>query len=241
MTERNGHDSRQPAEEPVRGTWRTPGGRAATMWYRDGTNDYNTLNACMTEDEYSLRGAGAGTMVDIGGYLGGVGIGFAIDHPDARVWIVEALSANVELIRRNVAENRLDERVTVLHRAAAEPGRREAAIRWDFEQTESGRHHRFVGNSTLGTEGPAALERVRCISLGELVDIAGPIDLLKIDCEGGEYELFADADALVHVGPIVGEYHDGWDRLVALLQATHVASHVGPATDHFGGFRAVPR
>ena len=33
----------------------TPRGVQVLMTIREGTNDWNTLNACMTEDEYGLR------------------------------------------------------------------------------------------------------------------------------------------------------------------------------------------
>ena len=196
----------------------------------------------MTEDEYGLRSVeGIRTMVDIGGYLGGVGIGVALDHRDALVWIVEPLTANVALIERNVAENELGDRVTVVAAAAAKPGQRKAVIRWAFDDTESGRHHRFVGNSTLAAPEGARQELAPCVSLGELVGYAGGrLDLLKIDCEGAEYDILADAEALADVGLIVGEYHTGYAPLAALLDRTHHVVRLS-GDDNIGEFRADPR
>ena len=37
-------------DETLTGLFRTPRGSSAEMAYRAGTNDYNTLNACMTEE-----------------------------------------------------------------------------------------------------------------------------------------------------------------------------------------------
>lgn len=213
------------------------------MGHRPGTNDWNTLNACMTEDEYRLAGValGAGAAVDVGSYLGGVAIGLALDHPEARVWAVEPLPANVELLRENVERAGVADRLTVVPRAAARPGVRTTTIRWAFDDTESGRHHRYVGNSTLGAHATALEERVGCVSLSGLVALAGGrIDLLKVDTEGAEYELLADAAALAHVGLIVGEYHAGYDRLAALLAATHAVERLS-GSDLLGEFRAVPR
>lgn len=232
-------------DELLTGLFRTPRGSSAQMAYRAGTNDYNTLNACMTEDEYGLAATtlGPGTVVvDVGAYAGGVSIGLALDNPDARVIAVEPLPANVALIRDNVARNRLEDHVTVLPCAVAAPGTTTAVIRWAFGDDESGRHHRFVGNSTLGTTSLVhESEEVAAISLGGLVELAGGfIHLLKVDCEGGEYPLFSDAAALASVGAMVGEYHDGWDRLVALLEPTHVVTRRS-GTDHLGEFSAVPR
>lgn len=229
-------------DEVLTGLFRTPRGSSAEMAYRAGTNDYNTLNACMTEDEYGLASVhlGPGSVaVDVGSYAGGVAIGLALDNPDCDVIAVEPLTANVDLIRDNVHRNRLEGRILVLHRAVAAPGLRTTTIRWAFDATESGRHHRYVGNSTLHARGGRS-EVVDCVSLSDLVEAAGGfIHLLKVDCEGGEYELFADGKALAWVGTIVGEYHAGDMRLRDLLEETHSMVRLS-GDDNIGEFRAVP-
>lgn len=231
-------------EQPV-ALFRTPRGAGAQMAYRLDTNDWNTLVSCLNEDEYGLAALtfdpGA-VLVDVGAYAGGICIGLALDNPGVHVIAVEPLPANVELIADNIARNALGERITLLPMAVAAPGTRRTTIRWAFDETESGRHHRYVGNSTLAPAEGAQHALVDCVTLTDLVVLAGGlIDLLKVDCEGGEYPLFADAAALPGVGAIVGEYHDGWQRLVDLLDATHIATQVGACTPSFGGFRAVPR
>src|SRR3990167_7664082 len=76
------------------------------MYLREGTNDWNTLNASMTEDEYGLRGLElSGIAIDIGGYLGTVAIGLLLDHPDLVVHCVEPIPENVDLIRKNADIN----------------------------------------------------------------------------------------------------------------------------------------
>lgn len=210
------------------------------MMWRDGTNDHNTLTSCMTEDEYGLRSLPeAGTVVDVGGYLGGVGIGYAVDHRDARVWIVEPLAANCDLIRKNIDMNELGARVTLIEAAADEPGAKRTRVLWDFGDDESAHHHRFVGNSTIATHSERHQSQdVACIDLPALVRLAGGhIDLLKIDCEGGEYALFAKGAA--DVGIIVGEQHEGFARLADLLSGTHDVFNDGD--EHFGPFHATPR
>lgn len=226
-------------EEIVRGLFWSPGGRPAPMWYRVGTNDWNTLSSCMTEDEYGMRGMDdVDTLVDVGGYLGGLGIGWALDHRGSRVWIVEPLPANVELIERNVAENEVGDRVTVVPRAVGRPGQTQTTIRWGFGDDENGRHHRYVGNSTLSRHSKQHQKAtVRTVDLPALVAMAGGhIDVLKVDCEGAEYDLFADGAE--GVGRIVGEFHSGRQRLVDLLVREHAVHTTG--TDHFGAFTAVP-
>lgn len=227
-------------DQVAQDVFRTPGGRSATMRYRLGTNCWNTLSACMTEDEYGMAArGGAATMIDVGGYLGGVGIGYSLDNREARVWIVEPLPANCDLIRANIELNGLADRVTLVEAAADRPGRERTTVLWDFSDDESGRHHRFVGNSSLAAGSPSRRSAaVPCVSLPDLVAMAGGfVDLLKVDCEGGEYALFeARADG---VGDIVGEQHGGFDRLEALLRGTHDVTNDG--TLDFGAFHAVRR
>ena len=80
------------------GTYDTPNGRRVTMHYRTGTNVHNTLWASLNEDEYHLRGEHfTGTAIDVGGYLGSVGIGLAVDNPDLSVVIIEPVPPNADL------------------------------------------------------------------------------------------------------------------------------------------------
>lgn len=222
-------------------TWRTPRGNAAEMAWRPGTNDWNTLCSCMTEDEYGLAAmSDVGTMVDVGGYLGGVGIGWAIDHPSDRVWIVEPLADNAALIRSNVERNTVGSRVTLVEAAANAPGIPSTRVLWDFGDDESGRHHRYVGNASIATHSERHQSaEVGCVDLAGLVQMAGGhIDFMKIDCEGGEYALFQSP--ATEVGTIVGEFHKGFSPLQALLEGTHVVT-ITSGSEQFGGFKAVPK
>jgi hypothetical protein len=72
------------------------------------------------------------------------------------------------------------------------------------------RPERDIRNSTLPTDsgGNAMTESidVPAISIAEVLD--QPVDLLKVDCEGGEFAIFANAgDRLRNVSRIVAEIH----------------------------------
>jgi len=57
----------------------------------------------------------------------------------------------------------------------------------------------------------SSFDLVPTVTLSEIVAVAGAIDLLKLDCEGGEYDIFlntAQAD-LLKVAEIRMEYHHG--------------------------------
>lgn len=229
--------------------FRSPRGVQARMHIRPGTNDWNTLNACMTEDEYGLRDLSlTGWAIDIGGYLGGVAIGLALDNPGLRVLVVEPVPDNADLIRRNIALNDLAERVTLIEGAV---GNGDPVDVWyGYRGTVTAEHHRFVGNSSLAYDHGGELQHEtrrydESHRLLDLIEDTGVerIALLKIDCEGGEWE-FLDTRAVQYVDRFVGEAHavrghKGWD-IVAMLEATHDVTLQGD-TEGTCEFRAVAR
>lgn len=212
--------------EPVTGTFRTPGGRIATMHYRSDTNDYNTLFASMNEDEYRLRERSfSGLVLDIGGYLGSVGIGIALDNPEAVVTIVEPVPPNAALIRENIAQNGLEGRVTLIEGAAGGPD--PVTVWYGYRGSPTAEHHAFVGNSSIAYDHGGELDHDEVVydepvSLASLVGDGASV--LKIDCEGAEWEILTDPSVAL-IDLIVGESHSvrghkGRD-IIELLAATH--------------------
>ena len=184
--------------------FRTPRGVEVTLSYREGTNDFNTLRSCLDEDEYRLGELTlTGTVLDIGAYIGGTAIAMAADNPDVRVVAVEALTANMELLRENVDRNGLSDQVVIVHKAAGKAGLTE--IKWDFAGSEAGEAHRFVGNA-LWPDTTSKVEKVEGVTLTALTDEYGPFTFLKIDCEGCEHAVLDDPAAL-QIPLIRGEVH----------------------------------
>ena len=182
----------------------TPNGRQALMYYREGTNDPNTLNASMDEDEYGLRGHRfSGLAIDIGGYLGSVAIGLLIDNPKLRVECVEPIPENIDLIRRNAKVNGVADRLTV-HECAVGDGR-PVTIRYAYQGEENELHHAFVGNGNT-TSGPNDMAHTAITVPTMTVADFGPASLVKIDCEGGEFGFFASGDTS-KFDLILGEWH----------------------------------
>jgi FkbM family methyltransferase len=219
-----------------RAWFRTPDGRQAVVYVREGTNDWNTANASMTEDEYKLRGLDlSGVALDLGGYLGTVAVGLLIDHPDLVVQCVEPIPENVELIWRNANANGVADRLAV-HEAAIGDGR-PVTINYAWSGDENGLHHAFVGNgNTTAGSGDQPHREVVVPTLTPSFFPAA--SLVKMDAEGGEWG-FLSSGALV-ADLIVGEWHpvDGHTRedLVALLPR-HVIKFDGPEGGP-GEFRA---
>lgn len=242
--------------DQARGEFRTPGGAPVSFVYRTNTNDYNTLYASSTEDEYHLGAVRAdlsGWALDIGGYLGSVGIGLAIDHPALRVLIVEPVPSNLDYIELNIGLNDVGSRVFVIDGGAAGPDTTTAIVHHGYRGTVNAAHHAFVGNALLVENDTAADHddrTVACYSIRALAALARTdrFVLAKVDCEGCEWS-FLDDPAVVLIDQIIGEWHPTpgpsgaktQADLVALLGATHEVTWDGPHAAGPQGFRAVLR
>lgn len=228
------------------GVFRTPRGLPVRFRYREGTNDWNTLTACLNEDEYGLRDLPplTGSAADLGGYLGAVGIALAADNPTLRVLIVEPVPDNVELTRWAVEANRLDARIVVEQGAIGDGSVVE--VRYRYSGTETAVHHAFVGNSSLSYDHggflPHHVVSYPSLTPADIVERIGTPAFVKMDTEGAEWAFLAAGAALLPL--VVGEWHPvrGYTRgdLLALLADTHEVTFTGPEAGP-GGFRAVAR
>jgi FkbM family methyltransferase len=228
---------------PMRqGSFLTPGGRPVAMRYRDNTNDWNTLWSSLNQDEYALPRDLTGRAVDVGGYLGSVGIALALDNPQLAVTIIEPVPDNVDLIEYNVDHNRVGGRVTVVMGAVGAQGQT-VTVAYAYRGDEVATHHAFVGNVTLVDQSlPHNEVQYPAITLDDLT-ADGDLAYMKVDTEGAEWD-FLPSFALRKVERIVGEWHntDGHTigDMAALLGPTHVVSFTGPQSGP-GGFSAVRR
>jgi FkbM family methyltransferase len=148
------------------------------------------------EGEYDLPVPFApAVIVDAGAHIGCAAVYFAHRFPEARIVAIEPAPANAALLRANVAAIA---RISVVEGALwsgpgelsiANPG----AQSWSFRVTQPN-----VGEPTVPTVTiPALLERL------------GAIDILKLDIEGAEGELFhGDTTWLAHTRMVILELHE---------------------------------
>lgn len=72
---------------------------------------------------------------------------------------------------------------------------------------------RELGESQLARTEPSEHGDIKIISLSEAIRrMGGAVDLLKMDCEGAEWEIFKDTDAFRQVSLLRMEYHLDRDR-----------------------------
>jgi FkbM family methyltransferase len=111
----------------------------------------------------------------------------------------------------------------------------------------TGRHS--VGHSLIASplsEGSGEAEEIRSTTLEAIVAGVGPIDFLKLDCEGAEGLILGSTphDVLRSVRKIALEYHDGWSpldhrELAAILEAAGFSvAHRSEGGGRFGYLHA---
>jgi FkbM family methyltransferase len=173
---------------------------------RTRSSDIETFGKVITEREYELQELSfASTIVDAGANIGLASIYFAAKFPNARILALEPESTNFELLTRNVAAY---PNVTCLKKALwsesgtvtiFDPGDGSWGFRTARDEHSEGR---VIGS-------------VECINITDLMVEFGldHIDLLKIDIEGSEREVFnASKDWIDRVDVVVAELHDRFKR-----------------------------
>jgi FkbM family methyltransferase len=173
---------------------------------RGGHTDFHTFRRVFLSDEYKLGRRRFDTVLDLGGNIGCVALRVA---PRARrVIVYEPDPNNLALLEHNLSG--LAHVVVVPEAVAAESGRRQlhfaASGRWGARSTL------FPEFQAQRANMADAAREVSVTTLDALfaTHAIERCDLLKIDVEGAEYEIFgaASADTLARIERIVGEYHD---------------------------------
>ena len=136
-------------------------------------------------------------VVDAGAHVGYGATFFTLKYPDAKIYSLEPEPSNAVMLRLNTAPY---PNITVIESAlwntdAALSIIDPAADVWSFR----------VSELTTGEQGGG----IKAITMPQIVSEVGHIDVLKIDIEGAEVEVFSGkVDWLDHVGCIVIELHD---------------------------------
>ena len=148
--------------------------------------------------EYERNGIGLqdlrGVVVDAGAYVGLFTLLASVHAQE--VVALEAHPDNVALLRENVGRNRRTN-VVVRHSAL-----------WSTDGTTSFGDGPATSAGSVFAEGGKQLS-VPSLSLDSLIASTGPVDLLKLDVEGAEFDILdaASEESLSQVRAIVAELH----------------------------------
>ncbi len=170
------------------------------FFFRNNEGDLTALRENSERNTYMLDSVvvpHGGIILDIGAHIGT----FALAMPERirEIMCYEPDTANVLLLEKNTALS--GKKNITIHKKAVASHTGMIDLHVHPELT--------VLNSPLSKDNSFFTERVASVSL---VDVIGNryIDLLKIDCEGGEYDIFYNSpkEIFKKINYIVMEYHN---------------------------------
>ena len=174
---------------------------------------YGCIREIILNDEYELSRFRnySKSIFDIGANCGVATTILAKQNPNTQIYSFEPFPPTYQLLLENIKLNNISN-VKVFNCAVGKAGRNSVTLHL---------HPEFSGGNTICSSqepfeefhlSPAKSITVPCISLDEIIheQAVERIDLLKIDCEGSEFEILLHSEQLRKgiVRNIVGEFHD---------------------------------
>lgn len=165
-------------------------------------------------------------IVDAGANIGLASVYFANRYPQARIYALEPESSNFALLCKNSAAY---PQITPIR----------AALWNEITQLDvtnpKGRHGAFRTQMPLPQMSPPIIDNVKSVTMSQLLaeERLEFIDILKVDIEGAEKNVFSDAGPWIdRVGIIIAELHDRFRRGCSLsfynaTQGFEVEWHAG--------------
>jgi FkbM family methyltransferase len=149
-------------------------------------------------------------VIDIGGHVGTFAVRLTQLHPQATLRCFEPSATTAEFLRRNAERNGVADRVTVVEQALASTS---GVALYDDNGAGSGLNGLVALGHTSGiatTVGTTTFDDVIAAS-------TAPVDLVKIDCEGGEFDL------------VLSSTPSSWDSVSRVVIESHpVPGHSWP-------------
>lgn len=147
-------------------------------------------------------------VIDIGAGMGDFSILTAREHPGCTVYAFEPFQESFDMLTANIALNAAANIRTFPIAISAKTGKMTL-----FATGEAVQH--TTTDSTVSGDAANAMQ-VEGISLDDMFaqNQLGVCDYLKIDCEGGEYDILfhTSENTLRKIRHICMEYHDGFTR-----------------------------
>lgn len=184
----------------------TLGGRTVDLTYPADSGYMSDIINLWLDDEYGIGELKTkpATVVDIGGNIGLFSLWVWGHFPNTQIHTFEPNPRVFDCLTENLIPTGAQ-----IHRAGVshKPGRAEMN---DISDSR-------LASTIIKDDG-----NVELIALSQIVeDVGGTVDLLKMDCEGAEWEIFKDAESFKHINAIRMEYHlDDSHSFVDLKQTT---------------------
>lgn len=186
------------------------------------------LGVILTEDEYGLKRFSENpplTIIDVGGNIGLFSMVARARFPDAKIHcyepspdLIPILKSNLNKLNVKLSNEGLDsrqQRVRMIDRGPSGA--------WMTEADDTG--------------------NITTIPLRDAVKkIGGSVDLIKLDCEGAEWNIFRDTEGWKGVRNLVMEYHlwAGDRSLHDLIDCVqHLGFHIARLEEHQNNFNGI--
>ena len=198
------------------------GRRRLAFRVRSAMDVWTVKETCLDQcyDLVKITPGDVRVVVDLGAGFGDFSIYAASRYPSSTVYAYEPSPASFGMLQQNVQLNRAD-RVRAFPYAVV--GRATGPITLYTGTPSAVQHTMFQAGGRDSTQ----TVQVESVTLEQVFreHTIERCDLLKIDCEGAEYDilLHSDASVITRIGHIVMEYHDrvtaySHDDLTAFLQ-----------------------
>lgn len=182
--------------------------------YRPGTSDESIIQTVLIEKkEYLFPSFKPKLVWDVGANIGVVSIILAKIYPETKILAFEPVKENLELLNFNTAHL---PNVEILKCGL---GKKTAKVPI-FKSTDPVNH----GGFSTHIDG-VGYDDIDILKASSAVQSHGIPDLIKIDCEGAEFDILSDISAYIHeVKWITGELHGVDDY--ALLEYLNYRFHL---------------
>lgn len=169
---------------------------------RRGLYDLNILVHELDRNEYRITKE-MKTIIDIGAHLGGTSMYAA--RLGVKSFALEPDPTNFKLLKKNVDENRLNDKIVCIEKAV---GTGDSNKKFYLHKTNSGASGFFPNNDGSGVHDSVIVDVIDLEDLFKEYNIEH-CDLLKLDCEGAEYQILYNLDVKYFdiIDSIVMEIH----------------------------------
>lgn len=158
-------------------------------------------------------------IVDVGSYIGDFAL-YCAHELNARVVAYEPTAENWTMLQKNLSLNpHLAERITAVNKGVSVDRQIVANVQTDGREIH-------VSSQWYADDPRAERRTFPCDTLTEVLDLWGldRVDLLKVDCEGGEYDIFPSTppEIFARIGSIVFEWHriPDWESKLGSVRRT---------------------
>jgi FkbM family methyltransferase len=159
------------------------------------------LTETFLREEYGDFSVKDGTVIDVGAFIGDTAIYFAAKGAK-KVLAFEPAPPLFHIAQENIRMNKLQNTIGIRNKAV---GGREGKEKFRFTNSRPG------GSSmVLPDTRPFRYYQVKTTTLNQVMNEVGNVDLLKMDCEGAEYQILPLAlkeGNLKNVSNIILEVH----------------------------------